>query len=69
MLSHVLITSKYGKSRADYLNSLFINFSYLILVLPGLILIDNAIFSRYWFFILLLIYLFVYSRLYRLTKN
>ena len=69
MLSHVIITSKYGKSRADYLNSLFINFFYLILVLPGLILIDNAIFSRYWFFILLLIYLIVYSRLYRLTKN
>ena len=69
MLSHVLITSKYGKSRADYLNSLFINLFYLILVLPGLIFIDNAIFSRYWFFILLLIYLFVYSRLYRLTKN
>ena len=69
MLSYLLIASKYGKLRADYLNSLFINFFYLILVLPGLILIDNAIFSRYWFFILLLIYLIVYSRLYRLTKN
>ena len=69
MLSYILIASKYGKSRANFFNSVIINTLYLILVLPGLILIDNAIFSRYWFFILLLIYLIVYSRLYRLTKN
>ena len=69
MLSYALIASKYGKSRANFLNSVIINIIYLILVLPGLILIDNAIFSRYWFFILLLIYLIIYSRLYRLTKN
>ena len=69
MLSYILIASKYGKSRANFFNSVIINTLYLILVLPGLILIDNAIFSRYWFFILLLIYLIIYSRLYRLTKN
>ena len=69
MLSYILIASKYGKSRANFFNSVIINILYLILVLPGLILIDNAIFSRYWFFILLLIYLIIYSRLYRLTKN
>ena len=69
MLSYILMASKYGKSRANFFNSVIINTLYLILVLPGLILIDNAIFSRYWFFILLLIYLIIYSRLYRLTKN
>ncbi len=69
MLSYILIASKYGKSKANFFNSVIINTLYLILVLPGLILINNAIFSRYWFFILLLIYLIIYSRLYRLTKN
>jgi len=41
----------------------------IILIIPGLYLSKDPQLSRYWFFILLLIYLIIYSRLYRLTKN
>ena len=69
MLSFYKISNFYGKSRGNYLNSIIINFLYLILILPGLYLMKDPQLSQYWFFILLLIYLLIYSRLYRLTKN
>ena len=69
MLSYFKISSYYGKYKANYMNSLIVNLSYLILILPGLYLMNNPILSRYWFFILLLIYIIIYSRLYHLTKN
>ena len=69
MLSYLKISSYYGKNKANYLNSLIINISYLILITPGLYFMNNPILSRYWFFILLLIYIIIYSRLYHLTKK
>ena len=69
MLSYYKISSIYGKERGNFLNSMIINFVYLLLILPGLYLSENPTLSRYWFFILLLIYIIIYSRLYRLTKN
>ena len=69
MLSFYKISSIYGKNKGNYLNSIIINLLYLIFIIPGLYLADDADLSRYWFFILLLIYLIIYSRLYRLTKN
>ena len=69
MLSFYKISNIYGKDRGNYLNSIIINFFYLILIIPGLYILDNPQLSRYWFFFLLFIYLITYSRLYRLTKN
>ena len=69
MLSFYKISSIYGKNKGNFLNSIFINVIYFFLVLPGLYFMNNAILSKYWFFSLLLIYLIIYSRLYRLTKN
>ena len=69
MLSYFKISSYYGKYKANYINSLTINLIYLILITPGLYLMNSPILSRYWFFILLLIYIIIYSRLYHLTKN
>ena len=69
MLSYYKISGIYGKSKGNYLNSILINFFYFILILPGLYLVHDPQLSRYWFFILLLIYLLIYSRLYRFTKN
>ena len=69
MLSFYKISSIYGKSKGNYLNSVIINLSYLILIIPGLYLMGDPDLSRYWFFITLLIYLIIYSRLYHLTKN
>ena len=69
MLSFYKISRVYGKSKSNYLNSIIINFLYLVLITPGLYLLNDTQLSRYWFFILLFIYLIIYSRLYRLTKN
>ena len=69
MLSFYKISSIYGKNKGNFLNSIIVNLSYLILIVPGLYLMYDPQLSRYWFFILLLIYLIIYSRLYSFTKN
>ena len=69
MLSFYKISRTYGKNKGNYLNSIVINLLYFILIIPGLYFLNDPQLSRYWFFILLLIYLIIYSRLYRLTKN
>tara|TARA_B100001057_G_scaffold278805_1_gene279052 strand:- start:9 stop:1070 length:1062 start_codon:yes stop_codon:yes gene_type:complete len=69
MLSFYKISNNYGKNKGNYLNSIIINLLYLTLIIPGLYLSPDPQLSRYWFFILLLIYLIIYSRLYRFTKN
>jgi len=69
MLSFYKISRIYGKNIGNYLNSIVINLFYLVLIIPGLYLLHDPQLSRYWFFILLLIYSIIYSRLYRLTKN
>ena len=69
MLSFYKISSICGRKEGNYLNSIIINLIYLILILPGLYLSYDPQLSRYWFFILLLIYLIIYSRLYSFTKN
>ena len=69
MLSFYKISNIYGKNKGNYLNSVLINLIYLILIIPGLYLMHDPQLSRYWFFILLLIYLVIYFRLYHFTKN
>ena len=69
MLSYYKISNSYGKNKGNYLNSIIINLFFLILIIPGLYLMYDPQLSRYWFFFLLLIYLIIYSRLYRFTKN
>ncbi len=69
MLCYYKISSIYSKNKSNFINSIIINFIYFILLLPGLYFLEYPTFSRYWFFSLLLIYLFIYSRLYHLTKN
>ena len=69
MLSFYKISRTFGKNKGNYLNSIVINLLYFILIIPGLYFLNDPQLSRYWFFILLLIYLIIYSRLYRLTKN
>ncbi len=69
MLSFYRISKIYGNNKANFLNSLVLNFVYFILIIPGLYFIEHPTLSRYWFFILLLIYTVGYSRLYYLTKN
>jgi len=69
MLAFDNISSKLEKDKGNYINSVVINIVYSALTLPALLFAKDPIASRYWFFFLIIIYLLVYYRLYRLTKN
>ena len=69
MLCYKKIVPIFGEKKSNFLNSLIINIVYLILVFPALYFIEDPTISRYWFFTLLVIYLLIYLRLYRLTRN
>jgi UDP-GlcNAc:undecaprenyl-phosphate/decaprenyl-phosphate GlcNAc-1-phosphate transferase len=69
MLIYQKIFSIFGKDKSNYINSIIINSAYLLFVLPALVFAKNPVISRYWFFSLIVIYLLIYLRLYRLTKN
>ena len=69
MLSFIKISEIFGANKGNYINSIFINFIFCILVLPSTYFADNGLICKYWFFSLILIYTLIYIRLYRLTKN
>ena len=69
MLTYKKISLIIGKNKGNYINSIIINFVYLLLVLPALVFGKNPVISKYWFFSLIIVYLLIYLRLYRLTKN
>ena len=69
MLTFKKISLTFGKDKGNYINSIIINFIYLLLVLPAFLFAKDPMISRYWFFSLIIIYLVIYLRLYRLTKN
>ena len=70
---HMLVFKKvsfiFGKDKGNYISSLVINLGYLSFVLPAFVFAKNPLVSRYWFFSLIVIYLFIYLILYRLTKS
>ncbi len=69
MLIFKNVSSIFGKDKGNYINSLIINLGYLSVVLPAFIFAKDPVICRYWFFSLMVIYYFIYIRLYRLTKN
>ena len=69
MLAFYKVSLFFGKDKGNFYNSIFINLIYLILIIPGIYFLESPIMSRYWFFAVLLIYVFIYTRLYYLTKN
>ena len=69
MLSFEKISMIFGKDKANYINSIVINLVYFVFIFPAFIFAKDPTISRYWFFSLILIYLLIYFRLYRLTKN
>ena len=69
MLAFEKISFKFGREKGNYINSLVINTAYSVLVIPSIIFAKNPLISRYWFFFLIVVYLLIYFRLYRLTKN
>tara|TARA_Y100000389_G_scaffold47776_1_gene42954 strand:+ start:943 stop:2004 length:1062 start_codon:yes stop_codon:yes gene_type:complete len=69
MLIYKRISLIFGRDKGNYANSVVINSVYFTLILPALYFAQDPMVSRYWFFSLIVIYLLIYLRLYRLTKN
>ena len=69
MLTFTKISKIFGKEKGNYINSIVINLVNIIFILPAIIFAKDPLISRYWFFSLIAIYLLIYLRLYRLTKN
>jgi len=56
------------KLNSNYSVSMYINFVYLLLIIPAIIFMENGLFCRYYFFSLLIIYIYFYNRLYKRVK-
>jgi len=68
LLYNWLSNSKKIKN-SNYLTSLFINSSYLFFQIPGFYFKNNGLISRYWFFSLIILYTFIYLKLYSFSKK
>ena len=69
MLSYKYLKSLSKFKNCNHINSLLINFVYLLLIFPAFFLRNNAIFCKYWFFSVLILYILFYLRIYSSTKK
>ena len=68
LLYNWLISSKKIK-KPHYLTSILVNLTYLSFQVPLFYFKNNALFSRYWFFLLIGLYTVIYFRLYSFSKK
>ena len=69
MLLYKWISSSRKKESSNYLTSIFINISYLFLLVPLFYFQNDGLISRYWFFSLIILYTIIYNRLYSFSKK
>ncbi len=69
MLSYQAIKIKRGEKDCNYLNSIMVNFIYCLCVLPSILIKENGILCKYWFFALIVIYILTYLRLNSFLKK
>ena len=69
MLSYKFVKLKFSVKDCNYLNSLVVNFTYSLLVLPSFFIKENGLLCKYWFLSLIIIYLWTYFRLNSFLKK
>ena len=69
MLSYKVIKLKNTGKDRNYLNSIVINFTYSLLVLPSIFIKENGLLCKYWFLALIIIYILLYLRLNSFLKK
>ena len=69
MLSYKILNFKNSHRDCNYLNTLYINFIYCLLVLPSILVKENGTMCKYWFFSLIIIYLLTYFKLNSFVKK
>ena len=56
------------KLEVNYKVSIYLNLIYLLLIIPGIIFINDGLFCRYYFLFLLAVYIYFYKKLYEMAK-
>ncbi len=69
MLSYKILNIKNPDRDCNYLNTLYLNLIYCLLVLPSILVRENGMICKYWFFSLIIIYLLGYFRLNSFVKK
>ena len=67
-LYKLLFKKNKKKLISNYTVSVYINLIYLLLIIPGIIFMNNGLFCRYYFFLLLIVYVYFYKILYERVK-
>ena len=68
LLYKLLLKKNKTKLTSNYTVSIYINSIYLLLIIPGIIFMNNALFCRYYFFSVLIFYVYFYKILYEKVK-
>ena len=68
LLYKLLLKKNKTKLTSNYTVSIYINLIYLSLIIPGIIFMNNALFNRYYFFSVLILYVYFYKILYEKVK-
>ena len=69
MLLFKIIEKKYPGKDCNYLNSIIINIIYFLFILPSFFIKENGLLCKYWFFMLIIIYILIYFRLNSFLKK
>ena len=56
-----LLKKNNSNSKSNYMVSVYINIIYFLLIVPGIIFMQNGLFCRYYFFSLFLVYIYFYK--------
>ena len=67
-LYKLILKKNSSKITSNYLVTSYINLIYFLLIIPAIILKNNGLFCRYYFFSLLIVYIFFYKTLYEKLK-
>ncbi len=69
MLSYKILKFKFQNNDCNYLNSLFINIIYLVIIFPSIFIKENGLLCKYWFCFSIVLYICVYLRLNSFIKK
>ncbi len=60
LIYNILLKKSKIKLNSNYMSSIYINLIYLLLIIPGIFFMDDGVFCRYYFLLLLVIYIYLY---------
>ena len=64
----MLFKKNNNKLKSNYYVSVIINLTYLILIIPAILMMNNGLFCKYYSLVFFAIYFFSYKKIYEKTK-